>query len=340
MRMKRPGLLALLVACLTIGLLWQAGRLLTAPPSSSALNQRTFYPVATAEPISPIPRSLALDDRKVALGKRLFHDSRLSRDDSVACASCHSLARAGVDGSARSVGIGGQLTGRNSPTVFNAVFNFAQFWDGRAATLEDQVDGPLHSPKEMASSWPAVMAKLAADAEYPAAFERVYGAMKPEHVKNAIAEFERSLITPGSRFDRYLEGDTKALASEELKGYQLFKSYGCIACHQGVNVGGNLYQRLGAMRAFVEGPAAAQLPDIGRMAITGKPEDFLVFKVPGLRNVALTAPYFHDGSVGTLEQAVNLMGQYQLGVAIPAADVDMIVRFLHTLSADPVAKAP
>jgi cytochrome c peroxidase len=340
MRIKKSSALVVLAACGAIALLWQAGRFFITPPSSPALRPASFYPAATAEPIMPIPRSLALDGAKIALGKRLFHDAGLSRDGSVACASCHRMARGGADGAARSVGIGGQLTDRNSPTVFNTVFNFAQFWDGRAATLEEQIDGPLHNPKEMASSWPAVMAKLAEDAGYRAAFERIYGGITPEHVKNAIAEFERSLITPGARFDRYLEGDTKAVTPAELKGYQLFKTYGCIACHQGVNVGGNLYQRLGVLYGNGEGGAITQSPDVGRMAVTGKPEDFLVFKVPGLRNVALTAPYFHDGSVATLEQAVVLMGQYQLGVAIPSSDVGLIVQFLHTLTADVEAKAP
>jgi cytochrome c peroxidase len=164
--------------------------------------------------------------------------------------------------------------------------------------------------------------------------------MEPRHIKNAIADFERSLLTPGSRFDRYLDGDRQALTHEELKGYELFKSYGCIACHQGVNVGGNLYQRLGVMQVYGEGSAAADSVDVGRMAITGKPEDRFVFKVPGLRNVGLTAPYFHDGSVETLAQAVVLMGQLQLGVAIPTDDVARIVQFLHTLTGDLGAKTP
>lgn len=309
------------------------------PPCRQSRASRRFIP-PTAESISPIPRTLPLDSAKVALGRRLFHDSRLSGDDSVSCASCHSLAKGGADGAARSTGIEGQLGGRNAPSVFNAVFNFAQFWDGRAATLEDQVDGPVNNPKEMGSSWPAVIAKLENDAAYREAFDRLYGGMQPAHIKNAIAEFERSLITPRSRFDRYLEGDAKALTPAELQGHRLFKSYGCIACHQGVNVGGNLYQRMGIVQVYGEGSAGKEPADVGRMAITGKPEDRFVFKVPGLRNVALTAPYFHDGSVPTLEQAVLLMGQHQLGVVIPQADVAPIVEFLHTLTGDLEAKAP
>jgi cytochrome c peroxidase len=323
---------AVFIACAAIALVWQAGSVFLSSGSSAQLKPPSFNILSGAEPISPIPRSLPLDARKVALGRRLFQDTRLSRDDSLACSSCHDLAKGGADGEKTSIGVSGQRADRNAPTVFNAVFNFRQFWDGRAATLEDQVDGPVGNPKEMDSSWHAIMAKLGEDREYRVAFGGIYGAMEAGHVKSAIAEFERSLITPGSRFDLYLEGDRTALTDGERRGYQLFKSYGCVACHQGVNVGGNLYQRLGVLQAFGEGTAAIDPPDVGRMAITRKREDLLVFKVPGLRNVALTAPYFHDGSVEKLDQAVVLMGQYQLGVAIPKDDVALIVQFLHTLT--------
>lgn len=327
--MKRQVILVLLLAPAVLAALWQAGATLLRSSPPGRFEPRSFHPPPAAEPISPIPRSMPLDTRKVALGKRLFHDKRLSRDNKLACSSCHDLAKGGADGEPRSIGAAGQRADRNAPTVFNSVFNFRQFWDGRAAGLEDQIDGPLENPKEMASSWREVMAKLGADDYYPMAFRELYGSLEPRHVKNAIAEFERSLVTPGARFDRYLEGERNALTAEELRGYRLFKSYGCIACHQGVNVGGNLYERLGVLHPYA-GQAATN-PDTGRMAITGNPADMLVFKVPGLRNVARTAPYFHDGSVPTLEQAVSLMGRYQLGVAIPARDVALIVGFLRTL---------
>lgn len=330
--MKRQVILALLLAPVALVALWQAGAAFLRSNAPVQFEPRSFHPSPIAEPISPIPRSLPLDAKKVALGKRLFHDTRLSRDNKLACASCHDLAKGGADGQTRSIGAGGQRADRNAPTVFNSVFNFRQFWDGRAAGLEDQIDGPLENPKEMASSWPEVMTKLDSDEDYQAAFRGLYGGMDPRHVRNAIAEFERSLLTPGSRFDRYLEGDRQALTREELRGYQLFKSYGCIACHQGVNVGGNLYERLGALHPYPGQGVKDTAADAGRMAITGDHADMLVFKVPGLRNVARTAPYFHDGSVPTLEQAVVLMGRYQLGVAIPADDVALIVKFLHTLN--------
>lgn len=329
--MKRRVILGLLLVPVALAAISQGGADFLRSSAPVQFEPRSFHPSPVTEPISPIPRSLPLDARKVALGKRLFHDRRLSRDNMLACSSCHDLAKGGADGQARSLGADGRRADRNAPTVFNSVFNFRQFWDGRAAGLEDQIDGPLENPKEMASSWLEVMQKLGADEDYQAAFGALYGGLEPRYVKNAIAEFERSLLTPGSRFDRHLEGDRTALTGDELRGYQLFKSYGCIACHQGVNVGGNLYEHLGVVHEYAAQGAKAVALDTGRMAITGDPADMLVFKVPGLRNVARTAPYFHDGSVPTLEQAVTLMGQYQLGVAIPAADVALIVKFLHTL---------
>lgn len=338
--MRERHCIAILLALLVLIGLWGSGAALLPSGPGTAEGAKPFYVPPGREPIAPLPASLALDARKVALGKRLFSDTRLSRDNSIACSSCHDLTKAGVDGRPRSVGLDGQLGDRNAPTVFNAVFNFRQFWDGRAATLEEQIDGPVHNPKELASSWPEVIAKLRADKDYVSGFRALYGSLETQHVKNAIAEFERSLITPGSRFDRYLAGARDALAPEELKGYELFKSYGCAACHQGVNVGGNLYERLGVMRVFFKGAPAGAATNLGREAVTGKAEDRYVFKVPSLRNVALTAPYFHDGSVATLDEAVLIMGQYQLGIEIPQDDIKLIVKFLHTLTGEYAGALP
>lgn len=325
---------ALLLCVLAALALWQAGPVLLVAPNATGFEAKSFHPAPGAEPISPIPASLPLDARKVVLGKQLFHDKRLSGDGTLSCASCHDLARGGVDGRQKPIGVGGMMGDLNTPTVFNSAFSFRQFWDGRAATLEEQVDGPLENPKEMASSWPATLARIGADPQYAARFREIYGSLKAEHVKDAIAEFERSLLTPGSRFDRYLQGDKKALRTEELEGYRLFKNYGCVACHQGVNVGGNLYQRLGVFSPYYTDSFVNQAANRGRAAVTGKAEDLHVFKVPSLRNVALTAPYFHDGSVATLEQAVLIMGQYQLGVVIPASELTLIVAFLRTLTGE------
>lgn len=336
---RRLLLVSLLCAVLAI-VLWQGAGFLLVASTDRPFDPVTFYPPQSSEPISPIPKRLPLDARKIALGRRLFSDPRLSGDDSLACASCHDVARGGADGRRRSRGVRGQLADLNTPTVLNSVFNFRQFWDGRAATLEDQIDGPIQNAKEMASSWPEVLAKLAADDEYSRQFHAIYGGLDADHVKNAIAEFERSLLTPGSRFDRYLEGQQDALTSDEKTGYGLFKSYGCVACHQGVNVGGNLYQRLGVMVPYFKREADSVPANRGRAAVTGRPEDLHVFKVPSLRNVALTAPYFHDGSVPTLEQAVVIMGEYQLGVAIPPREVGQIVSFLRSLTGELEQKLP
>lgn len=253
----------------------------------------------------------------------------------MACAGCHELSKGGGDALRHSVGIDGQRGDVNAPTVFNSGFNFRQFWNGRAESLEDQIDGPVHNPKELGSIWPEIIAKLKQDPEYAAEFSALYrDGIQSGNIKDAIATFERSLITPNSRFDQHLRGDRNALTQDEIKGYQLFKSYGCIACHQGVNVGGNLYERLGVMRDYFKERGNIAPADLGRFAVTGKPEDRHVFKVPSLRNVAVTAPYFHDGSLTTLKQVVVIMGEYQLGISIPPGDVALIVRFLHTLTGE------
>lgn len=291
------------------------------------------------EPLQPLASNLfRLDPAKVALGRQLFHDSRLSKDGSLSCASCHDLKRGGVDGRVHSLGVAGAEGVINAPTVLNAALNFRQFWDGRAATLEAQAAGPVTNPLEMATTWPAVIDRLKADPVMQTQFSGLYpDGLTETNVRHAIAEFERSLLTP-SRFDRWLQGDELALNAEEKQGYQLFKKHGCVACHQGMNIGGNLYQRFGIIGDyFAERPAARRTagnPDLGRFNQTGQQEDRHVFKVPGLRNVALTAPYFHDGSAATLEQAVSVMGFYQLGLTLPNEDVRQIVAFLNSLTGE------
>lgn len=288
------------------------------------------------EPVQPLPtvESLHLDGAKVALGKRLFFDPRLSRDDTLSCASCHDLARGGVDQVPVSRGVGGALGSINAPTVLNAGFNFRQFWDGRAATLEEQAGGPVENPVEMGSSWAQVMGKLQADPELKGAFQQAFGGPpSPERVKQALAEYERSLVTP-SRFDRWLGGDKGALSEDEAAGYRLFKHHGCIACHQGVNLGGGSYQRFGIMDDYFAHKKKLTKADYGRFNVTGKAEDRFVFKVPTLRNVALTPPYFHDASATTLEEAVAVMGRYQLGLDLPPHDVLLITAFLRSLSGE------
>ncbi|MGH8806325.1 MAG: cytochrome-c peroxidase [Noviherbaspirillum sp.] len=286
------------------------------------------------EPIRPLPEKVEFDSRKTALGKRLFFDPRFSRDNKVSCASCHDFAKGGADGRARSPGVDGRIGTRNSPTVFNTGFNFRQLWTGKAASLEDQVDMTISNPKVFDSSWDAVLAKLLKDEGLVRDFRYVYpDGMTQKNVIEALALFERSLVTP-SRFDAYLRGDANAISADEKLGYAKFKSYGCIACHQGINVGGNMFQVFGAMRPYPKKDGDGQEADLGRYQVTGRESDKYHFKVPSLRNVARTAPYFHDGSVQTLEQAVDVMFKYQLGRNAPQEDKALIVKFLHALNGE------
>jgi len=287
------------------------------------------------EPIKPIPLTVDVDPKKVALGRILFHEPRLSHDNSVSCASCHGLTTGGVDRKVVSTGVKGRQGIINTPTVYNSGLLFRQFWDGRAETLEDQIDGPIQDPLEMGSQWPDVLAKLYDDAKYPDMFKEIYDdGITRENVKNAIAEFERSLITPNSRFDQYLRGDKNAITRKEKRGYALFKRYGCISCHQGVAVGGNMFQVFGAVNSYFEVRGNITKADMGRFNVTGNPEDKHVFKVPSLRMVALTPPYLHDGTAKTMHDAENVMFKFQLGREAPDKDKDDIVAFLKTLAGE------
>lgn len=284
------------------------------------------------EPIQPIPYPPYADPEKIALGERLFHEPRLSQDNSIACASCHNLRAGGVDRARHSTGLGGAAGTVNAPTVFNAALNFKQFWDGRADTLEEQVDGPTHNPIEMGSSWSEILEKLSQDTEYRTAFAALYpNGLTSTAVKDAIATYERDLLTPNSRFDRFLLGETAILTPVEQTGYRLFKQYGCVACHQGANVGGNLFQKFGLMGDFFADRGLSTTTDRGRARLTGHEEHRHVFKVPSLRLAVLTPPYFHDGSVQTLDEAVSIMARYQLGRRLDQKEVAAIVAFLKTL---------
>jgi len=286
------------------------------------------------EPLLPLPAPPAIAPAIAALGERLYHDPRLSADGSVACASCHVIENGGDDGRATSIGIGQQQGDVNAPTVLNSALNFVQFWNGRAASLEEQAGGPIENPKEMGNSWPKLLTTLRADASYVKQFERAFpgAGISEANVRRAIADFERTLATPGARFDRWLEGDKSALSREELAGYEAFKSVGCIACHQGRNVGGNMFQRFGVFGSYLTERGKLTEADMGRFAVTGKEADRFVFRVPSLRNVELTAPYFHDGSAQSLEDAVRVMARVQLGRPLADDEVGRIVAFLKTLT--------
>ena len=291
--------------------------------------------VALGEPLLAIPRAPALAPsaaRRVALGRRLFAEPRLSRDDSISCATCHVLERGGVDGLPLAIGVGGAVVNVNAPTVFNAALNFRQFWDGRASTLEEQIDGPIHNPVEMGSSYEAVIAKLGRDPSWVREVRAAYGGapLSASVIRDAIATYERTLVLPDSPFDRFLAGDQTSIGADERHGYELFKSYGCASCHQGANVGGNLFARFGAAHEYFDGPNPSAA-DLGRYNVTHRESDRHVFRVPSLRLVTLTAPYLHNGTVQSLPQVIRMMARYQLGRELSVEDVDFIEKFLGTL---------
>lgn len=289
------------------------------------------------EPVRPIDMSLDYDPAKAALGFALFHDPRLSVDNTVSCASCHELENAGVDNHQYSHGVDDQLGGVNAPTVYNAVYNFVQFWDGRAQTLAAQAAGPPLNPVEMASeSFDQIIAKLQADKDFARAFVKVYpDGITEANITDAIEQFERTLITPNSAFDKWLRGDDSAITAQELEGYELFKKYDCATCHAGPNLGGLSYELMGLRRHyFAERGLELTHEDNGRFKETGLERDRHRFKVPGLRNVEHTWPYYHDGTRETLEEAVRDMGLYQSGVELTEAEVAAITAFLNTLTGE------
>lgn len=287
------------------------------------------------EPLKPLPAAPTLDPAKVELGRQLFNEPRLSANNTLSCASCHRLDIGGADDKPFSIGFDGHPVEINTPTVFNASQNFKQFWNGRVDTLEAQIEQVVISPVEMGSDWKTVVQNLSALPAYQAAFSQSYpDGVTAANVQNALATYERTLLTPNSRFDQYLLGNTDILTIQEKYGYQRFKEYGCIACHQGINIGGNMFQKFGVMGDYFKARGNPVESDLGRYLLTQDEEDRHVFKVPSLRNVAVTAPYFHDASAKTLEDAVDVMFTYQLGRTPSAEDKALIVQFLKTLTGE------
>jgi cytochrome c peroxidase len=290
-------------------------------------------PLLSDEVILPIPETVPLDPRKVDLGRRLFRDPILSRERDTTCLNCHPFAAGGMDGATRSQLPGRAKLGVNTPTIFNVGFSFKLHWSGRFDSLEAQLDVPIMNPNVMNMTFPEIVERLKASPEFAPTFNAIYGGVSEANFREALATYERSLNTPGARFDRFLRGETDAIDDDERRGFELFKSHGCSSCHQGVNVGGNLLQRFGVLKDYFAGRTIEEA-DLGLYTVTKLEADKHVFRVPSLRNVALTAPYFHNGSVQTLDEAVRIMAEYQLGRPLAAEQTRLIVAFLGTLTSD------
>ncbi|OIP17162.1 MAG: cytochrome C biogenesis protein CcsA [Betaproteobacteria bacterium CG2_30_59_46] len=290
------------------------------------------------EPIQPIAAAKTQNPALAELGKKLYFDPRLSRYGFISCNSCHNLSMGGTDNLKTSIGHNWNQGPINSPTVLNSSMSVAQFWDGRAKDLKAQAGGPIANPGEMASTHDLAVGVLQSIPAYVAEFKAVFGADKVtiDEVTKAIAAFEETLVTPNSRFDKWLKGDKKALNVNEQAGYKLFKDSGCVACHNGPAVGGNSYQKMGVVEPYKTTSKAE-----GRSAVTGKDADRFNFKVPTLRNVELTYPYFHDGEAATLKDAVNTMAKVQLGKKFTDEENAKVVAFLKSLTGDqPSFKLP
>jgi cytochrome c peroxidase len=291
-----------------------------------------FAPLPPSVPSEANPMTPA----KVDLGWRLYYETQLSADGSQSCNSCHLLDAYGADGKPVSTGVTGQQGGRNAPTVYNAAGHIAQFWDGRAPDVEEQAKGPILNPIEMAMPAPGdVLARLAKIPGYADAFKTAFpddpNPVTYDNLGRAIGAFERQLLTP-SRWDQYLEGDQNALTRDEKQGLKEFLNAGCQGCHNGPYLGGRMFQRMGVVTPW---PAET---DVGRFAVTQNPADSMVFKVPSLRNIVKTSPYFNAGQVTALDDGVRLMGRHQLGVDLTDQQIASIIVFLGALTGDLPAK--
>lgn len=277
------------------------------------------------EPIKPIPLDIQYNLQKAKLGKKLFFDTKLSKDNTISCATCHKIEMGGDDNLPFSFGIQGQKGNINAPTVLNSIFNFRQFWNGRAKTLQEQAIEPIENPIEMGHNFQELLLLLKKDKNYLKTFHEVYeDGITKENIADALAEFEKTLITPNAPFDKYLRGDKNAITPQQKKGYETFKAKGCIICHNGINIGGNLYAKVGIVNE-------KNFADKGLYLITKNPQDTYMFKVPSLRNITLTSPYLHNGSLNSLYDTVKLIAFMQLGIELSDQDTKNIIAFLHSL---------
>jgi len=280
------------------------------------------------EPITSIPLKIDIDIKKADLGKELFFDTSLSRTNTISCSSCHLLNKGGADNRKFSIGVDGRIGNINTPTVFNSRYNFVQLWNGKAKDLKEQVYESITNPLEMDMNLQELIKKLK-KTSYLKKFNSIYkDGITKDNLADAIAEYEKSLITPSAPFDKYLRGNENAISKKAKNGYKLFKEQGCIACHHGINIGGNLYARFGVLRKTEDLKGSSK----GRFEVTNDKRDEYFFKVPSLRNIELTYPYLHDGRIDNLEDAVKLMSNYQLGRTLTQEEIDDIVEFLKSLT--------
>ena len=306
-------------------LIWSDAALAT---NENALTHSKF----SKEPIQPIPLHIKFDKQKASLGESLFFDTRLSKNNSISCASCHHLESGGDDNKKFGLSLSSEHHVLNTPSIFNAQFNFKQNWNGTADTLGEQIDSVIKNRHEFDSKWDIIVSKLLKDASLKKSFNKQYeNGINKENIIDALVEFEKTLFTPNSRFDQYLRNEID-LNNDEKQGYALFKSIGCASCHQGVNVGGNVNQKFGVFYNYLAEKGSMQKADYGRYNVTQRISDKFVFRVPSLRNIAVTSPYLHNGSATTLEDAIRIMGSTQLGKELNDKTVSLIKSFLHTLT--------
>lgn len=343
---KRPSIIPGIFGLSASQLVWLTALLLSATPLFAATNAIDIVGTTglkvydsglnvDIEPILPIPLTNNLNPDKVELGERLFKDRELSSTRSYACETCHLFDKGATDQTVLSPAINGENRALNTPTLFNIGQMKLLTWSGKRTTLGNTAEAIIKSKKGLGTDWPTLLKVLEANPAYASSFKAIYpDGIQIENVKDAMAEFMASLDTPNSRFDQYLRGDSTALTKDEISGYQLFKSYGCASCHQGVNLGGNMMAPSGIFSNFVKERGNETPADLGLFNKTGNLDDKYVFRVPTLRNIAITQPYFHDGSSDSLDQAVDVMARYMLGRNLSVEEITLIVKFLETLTGE------
>ncbi len=328
----RKGVVFIIMALMIFVLIQCGGKTEQQPPEDLTYQQEVLTKVKPLFAVVPekMPGSENDTEARIKLGEKLYFETALSNTADMSCNTCHDIATAGVDNKPTSDGTNGIPGPRNSPTVFNAGFHFVQFWDGRAADLNEQAGGPILNPDEMAIPDSATaVAKIKAIPEYTALFTEAFGAnsIDFENITEAMAAFERTLVTH-DRFDDFLKGDLKAITKTEVEGLDLFMGKACITCHMGSMLGGNMYQKNGLIKPY------KNLEDEGRFEVTGLEQDKFMFKVPALRNIALTGPYFHDGGVESLDETIIMMGDMQLMQQISTEEAAKISAFLKTMDGE------